>query len=238
MISIKKNEAPKLQKCTMKCDIQLDKKLNDYELTTFLNTHTSSIILGRPGSGKSSLLHSFFQSNKLLKGVYDNIFLFIPVSSLASMGDKNIYSTLSEDKVYHELTDENLSYVLEYINNEPESNNCIIIDDMGSHLKDTVILKKLKKCLFNMRHIHTSIFFLCQTWKSMPKELRSIVSNLFIFKVSKFEFESICEEIINIKRDCINDLMYLVYSEKFSFLFYNINSNRLFKNFDELILGN
>ena len=238
MLTIKKNDAPRLKVLPMNCDMQLHKKLDEYELTKYLNKHTSSIILGRPGSGKSCLMYSFFSSRKLLRNVYQNIFLFIPASSLASMGEDNLYKSLADDKIYHELTDENLTYVLDYMTNEPESNNCIIIDDMGAYLKDNVILKKLKKCLFNMRHIHLSIFFLCQTWKSIPKELRSVVSNLFIFKVSKFEFTSLCEEVVTIDKDNIPDLMKIVFSEKYNFMFYNINSNRLFRNFDEILVEN
>lgn len=236
MLTIIKHEAPKLKILPMNCDLQLDKKLDDYELTKFLNNHTSSIIVGRPGSGKSCLLYSFFSSKKILRDVYQNIFLFIPASSLASMGKNCLYNSLSEDKIYHELTIENLNFVLEYMDSEPEYNHCIIIDDMGAFLKDKIILKKLKKCLFNMRHIHLSIFFLCQTWKSIPLELRGIVSNLFIFKVSKKEFTSICEETIAIDKTKITDLMNTVFSDKYSFMFYNINSSRLFRNFDEIVI--
>lgn len=236
MLTLKKNNAPKLKVLPMNCDVQLSKKLDDYELTKFLNQHTSSIILGRPGSGKSCLMYSFFSSRKLLRNVYENVFLFIPSGSLASMGEDNLYRSLPDDKIYHELTIENLQYVLDYMENEATCNHCIIIDDMGAYLKDNVILKKLKKCLFNMRHIHLSIFFLCQTFKSIPKELRSVVSNLFIFKVSKFEFTSICDELITINKDCIQELMDLLYKDKYNFLFYNINSNRLFKNFDEILV--
>ena len=37
MISIKKNRAPILPQCKFLCDSKLDQKLDDYELTKFLN---------------------------------------------------------------------------------------------------------------------------------------------------------------------------------------------------------
>ena len=39
MISIKNNSAPTLPQCKFLCDGKLDKKLDDYELTHFLNCH-------------------------------------------------------------------------------------------------------------------------------------------------------------------------------------------------------
>ena len=64
MITIKENE--KLKKCQMKCDVPLDEKLNKYDLTRFLNCQQSTVICGQPGSGKTSLLYSFFKSKHLL----------------------------------------------------------------------------------------------------------------------------------------------------------------------------
>ena len=52
MISIKKNLAPKLPQCKFLCDGKLDQKLDDYELTKFLNAHTTTLFVGAPKSGK------------------------------------------------------------------------------------------------------------------------------------------------------------------------------------------
>ena len=76
MISIKKNLAPKLPQCKFLCDGKLDQKLDDYELTKFLNAHTCTLFVGAPKSGKTSLLYSLFKSKKLLRQCFENIFLF------------------------------------------------------------------------------------------------------------------------------------------------------------------
>ena len=80
MISIKKNRAPILQKCKFVCDGKLDQKLDNYELTQYLNAHTTTLFVGAPKSGKTSLLYSLFKSKKLLKQCFENIF-FIPTST-------------------------------------------------------------------------------------------------------------------------------------------------------------
>ena len=88
MISIKKNNKPELPVCEMLCDKPLHPKLNKYDLTTFLNCHQTAIFIGKPQSGKTSLLYSFMKSKKILSKVYDKIYLFQPEKSRASMKDK------------------------------------------------------------------------------------------------------------------------------------------------------
>ena len=66
-IHIKKNDAPKLPVCKMMCDGGLHEKLNDYELTKHINTHQVTVVVGSPGSGKTSMLYSLFKSKLMLK---------------------------------------------------------------------------------------------------------------------------------------------------------------------------
>ena len=60
MISKQQNEKPDLPLCQMNCDSGLHKKLNKYVLSSFLNAHSANLFIGWPGSGKTSLLYSFF----------------------------------------------------------------------------------------------------------------------------------------------------------------------------------
>jgi len=76
MISIKKNLAPILPQCKFLCDGKLDKKLDEYELTQFLNAHTTTLFVGAPKSGKTSLLYSLFKSKKLLCNALKIYFYF------------------------------------------------------------------------------------------------------------------------------------------------------------------
>ena len=73
MITIKENDKPKLKNCKLKCDVPLDEKLDKYDLTKFFNCHQSTVICGKPQSGKTSLLYSLFKSKHILKGVYDKV---------------------------------------------------------------------------------------------------------------------------------------------------------------------
>ena len=55
MIRIKENSKPNLPHCEMVCDGKLHKKLDKYDLTSFLNCHSMTLLIGKPRSGKTSL---------------------------------------------------------------------------------------------------------------------------------------------------------------------------------------
>ena len=223
MISIKKNIKPDLPVCTMLCDKPLHPKLDRYDLTSFLNSHQTTLLVGKPGQGKTSLIYSFMKSKKLLSKVYDKIYLFQPEQSRASMKDK-LFDQLPEEQKFDELTFENLQYVKD--NLEPDENTCIIFDDMGAYLKNNETRKLLKEMIMNRRHYKISIYFLVQTYYSIEKDVRKLFSNLIIFKISPHEMLNITSEQIEQHNDKINDLVKIVYDKKFNFLFINTESQR------------
>ena len=114
MISIKKHKAPPLKPCEMLCDQKLHSKLDRYELTSFLNSHTTNLLIGKPRSGKTSLLYSLFQSPKCLRKCYHNIYLFQPSHSRGSMKDK-LFDKLPETQLFEELDYESLDEVMDTI---------------------------------------------------------------------------------------------------------------------------
>lgn len=235
-ITIKINEKPHLPKCDFLCDVPLAEKLNEYELTRFMNSHSTNLFIGKPSSGKTSLLYSFFKSKKLFKKVFHNIYVFQPSRSRQSMSDK-LFDTLPADQLYEELDYENLNEVMSKCKaSDSKENNAILFDDMGAYLKDTEILKLLKELIMNRRHLHVSCFFLSQTYKSVPKEIRKLFSNIFLFRVSKHELEDVFSELIEQRKDDVLAISKLVFDKPFQYLFINTDTQRLFKGFDEIII--
>ena len=232
-MNLKINKKPKLKVTKMICDDPLHEKLNEYDLSKFLNCHSTNLIIGKPGSGKTSTMTSWFQSKLLLKKVYHTIYLFQPSHSTASLKE-NIFEDLPNK--YDELTYETLNDCLEKIKgDDPKFNNAIIIDDMTASLKDGDVKKLLKQLIYNRRHLRTSLFFLCQTYLSIERDIRKLFSNIFIFKVSIQELNLIFEEHIEIPKDDIATIREFVFDKPYQFLFMNTDSSRLFKNFDEIL---
>jgi hypothetical protein len=235
VITIKKNEAPSLATCEMVCDGGLHPKLNNFELTSFLNSHETNLMIGRPASGKTSLLYSFFKSPKVYRKVFHNIYLFQPSHSRASMKD-NIFAKIPEEQCYEELDYDSLNSVMTAIKAEDKKyNNCVIFDDMTASLKNADVKKMLKELIFNRRHLRTTIIFLVQTWYSVEKDIRKLFSNIFCFRVSKQELSTIFDEVVESKAKYINDIAKIVFDRPYKYLFINVNSQRLFDGFDELM---
>ena len=131
-----------MPQCQFLCDNKIHPKLDKYELMKFLKCHSTNLLIGKPRSGKTSLLYSLFKSKRLLKKCYENIFLFQPTHCRQSMKDKDLFDQLDDHKKYNELSYENLKYVVDTIKIEVEEenvNNCIIFDDMGAYLRDNKI---------------------------------------------------------------------------------------------------
>ena len=240
MITIKKHKHPTLTPCQMLCDKPLHKKLDKYGdgVLKFLNQHTTNLLVGKPRSGKTSLLFSLFENKDILRKVYHKIYVFQPSPSRASM-KKDIFGKLPADQLFNELTYENLDLVLDEIEATQDLNIAIIFDDVGASLKnyDTMIL--MKKLIFNRRHLRTSVFFLVQTYYSIPKDIRKLFSNLFIFRVNKNELMTIFDEIVEDKEitDIAPQISKLIYDKPYNFMFINTDTQRIFKNFDELIIS-
>ena len=76
MITIKKYKSPNLPKCQFLCDTKIHPKLDKYEIMKFLNCHSTNLLIGKPRSGKTSLLYSLFKSKRLLKNVMKIFFYF------------------------------------------------------------------------------------------------------------------------------------------------------------------
>lgn len=235
-IHIKQNDKPRLVTPTMICDNELHPKLNEYDVCKFLNCHQTSLMVGKPKSGKTSLLFSLFKSPKCLRKVYHNIFLFQPTASGMSIKD-NIFDQIPDEQRYDDLTEDNLDEVVDIIKNEDKKyNNCIIFDDQTAYLKDNDVQQKLKEVIFNRRHYRTSIFFLVQSYISVPLQIRKSFNNLFIFKVSKMELKTIFTELIERDKNIVEDLARIVYDQPHQYLFINTDTQRLFRGFDEILI--
>lgn len=238
MISIKKHKKPILTPCKMKCDQPLHKKLDKFELTKFLNQHTTNLLIGKPRSGKTSLLFSLFENKEILRKVYHKIYVFQPSPSRASMKN-DIFGKLPPDQLFNELNFENLDLVMDEIEATSDLNIAIIFDDVGASLKNFDTMNLMKKLIFNRRHLHTSVFFLVQTYYSIPKDIRKLFSNIFVFRVNKNELATIFDEIVEDKDmvDIAPQISKLIYDKPYNFMFINTDSQRIFKNFDELIIS-
>jgi len=149
--------------------------------------HFALIISGKPKSGKSTLALGLLTSkgkHRVYRGKFDNIIIFVPKHSLSSL-KHNPFKALSPEKVFSELTTENLTKAYEMVKSNAESGETtlIFLDDMASSLKQNMKTQELfNRICFNRRHLKTSVMFLVQTFKSIPVNCRKTASHVILFK--------------------------------------------------------
>jgi KaiC/GvpD/RAD55 family RecA-like ATPase len=242
-ITIKKNKALDLKTPEFTCDHNpIGEHLNKYDMLKHLNAYSTTCIIGKPGSGKTSLLVSFLSGrgkNKVFRKCFNHILLVMPESSRKSMKD-NIFQNHPEDKMYEELNMESINSIYEKLLNSTaeDENTLLILDDVGASLKNNDIQKVLRKIIFNRRHLKCHIVMLLQSFISCPKEVRKLFTNLFMFKPSKVEFQTLFDELFETAKDKAIDVMNVAYDKPHQYLMLNVESQRMYKGFDEIILSN
>jgi hypothetical protein len=235
-IEIKHNEAPKLKKPQFTVDSELHDKLNNYEITKLMNRHNFTLFLGKAGSGKSTLLISMLNTPSLFKRVYHTVILFCPANSRASIKN-DFWSILPEHQIYDELTEETLqdAFRVAQENALEGFKTLIILDDVQKALKGECE-KLLLSMVNNRRHNFLSIWLCCQTFNSIPRQVRQGLTDLFIFKVGGIEIKNIMDEIVELDAPVFRQILKIAYKNPHDFLFINHATQRIFNNFDEIII--
>ena len=97
------------------------------------------------------------------------------------------------------------------------------------------MLRSLKNIIANQRHLKVCNFILLQNFFSLDKSLRELANNIVMFKLNKSQTEKIFNESIESAKEKFNDIRNIVFDKPFSFMFINVPSQRIFKEWDEII---
>jgi len=138
--------------------------------------------------------------------------------------------------MYNELTIDSITDIytkLESYSDEKES-TLLLMDDVGASLKTNEIQIILKKIIYNRRHLKVKIIMLCQSFISIPKEIRKLINNVVLFKPAKVEMQNFLIELFEKNRDDVVDLLQL-YQSKGDYLMLNIDNQNIF-GFHEIII--
>jgi hypothetical protein len=252
------HSAPDLKIPRFSCDEPLALHLNKCEWTkACLNRHQTTIVLGIPGSGKTSLMQALFKSPLLLNGVFDKIYRFIPGYSMNSIDSEDVFSSLPDDQIIGDLTGEELNKVvgqLAKMSNDdkerekalkreaklgkPEAvrqlkrfyhrTKAIVYDDVQASLKDKELTKALDRLINNRRHFRVSQFILLQNFFALPKFARENATNIVVFHgLDKQQLKKLFEQVMFLEPNEY-ELLQREIPERHDFFVYNVSEKRIF----------
>lgn len=257
-LTVVKHDTPKLNIPEILCDRPLHKKLNKIPLLSLMNKSFCAAVLGRPGSGKSSLVHGFLSTKSMFFQVFDTICLFMPPNSRKSFKE-SIYEGLGEDQVFDTLNSANLQKAWEKAQSNAKQktpkNTLLIFDDVQQHFKGEA-QQLLLNIQSNRRHNYTSIIFVCQSYKKLPRPNRLGLTDMFGYNLTKDDLEDVFNELVDKPRASwdlfVRYYRNLVESQSHNrdehknkttkgdderlFIYFNTDANRHFINWNEVIV--
>ena len=230
---------PKLKMPEFKVDEPLSKHLEDDPLLSNMNKSFCCGLIGKAGSGKTSLMVSFLQTPKKFKKVFNKIYVFMPNSSRNSMKN-NIFDVLPEDQLFEGVSYEILSEVYERLLESTEDNHksLLVFDDVQSYLKNKEVEVNLLHIIANRRHLRCSFLIIAQNYNKIPKNIRQSFTDIFLFNVGKEEYINIYEENINLSKDDfskdLTEYRSIKKTESNSFIYIH-DKDKIFINWNEII---
>jgi KaiC/GvpD/RAD55 family RecA-like ATPase len=204
------------------------------------------LLVGSGGSGKTSLLLNQFRKGGSYHKKFHNLYLFTP--SISFMSVQN-HPFEKHDKVYHELTRDSLEELYSELKERKEDYdsdddeemeyNCVVIDDFASSLKEKDVQKLLNTMLIKARHLNTCFIFTLQSYLYFPKMLRKQTTYATIFKPkNREEWNSINQELLQMKEDDARKIYDYVFGQEYSHLDVDTIENKLYRNFNPLVITN
>jgi DNA replication protein DnaC len=232
---------PKMEKVKMMCDECIDNKMTKYPAVDCAFSQCNfTLICGKMGQGKTSLLISLIKKDAPLYHCYHHIYTIIPEISLHSISKKdNVFvNNIKPEYLYHEYNEEVLDELFQKLEGHAQENeySLLCIDDMGALFKkDKRALVILNRIITKMRHLKTTVFLLCQNIYQLPKTWREIATNLITYNLGKSQMGKIFAEFYDYKDEQFRQIMKL-YKNPHDWLLLNLKYNRLFFKFDKEIV--
>ena len=221
--------------------IQLYKNEGIKELSNnIFPPHFLLAIIGKPGSGKTSLLKHILKSDKFLFKKFNKVFIISP----SEYEFKQLF--LPKENFYNKLDIGWINNKIEQVKKECEQeykNILFIFDDVIAMLDSLKNNEEILSFIFNRRHKLNdkgmiSVMVTAQKFNKLPTAVRANLTELIFFKLNSIDYKTIFEDVIYDEKKKYEDVISLLNktSQYSNFIIYRIDINKFYYNFDEITI--
>jgi hypothetical protein len=160
---------------------------------------TTSLIIGKSGSGKTVLLYNLLKNNEFYGKSFDKMFLFSATAEIDDILDQlhipdaHKFSDLDEAIDALHMIHKHQREQIEEHGNHKAKQFCMIYDDILGHTRFINSTGFLQSATAS-RHYNETSFILTQHLRKIPKAIRLQGAAFYVFACSAAECETLCDE--------------------------------------------
>lgn len=184
------------------------------------------LIVGKPGSGKSTLIEEMLINPYFLNEKFDFVIIFSPYEFLNVECEKgvNYFNTFDLGIIYT---------ALDKINRDSQKycNLLVIFDDFISEIRKEAQNPKFTRLFYNRRHLIkngcVSFIMTSQKFVVTPPQIRPCINIIVLFQLNSSEYSSLKKDVCSwIDMKFIGNLL----KNMFDFIFINIINGNIYLN--------
>ena len=202
-------------------------------------------VVGKKGSGKSTLILSLLKSKLAFKHRFNHIWMFSPTAQGDSKYEKLVEELTDLDQYFDTCTEDVLSGVLSRITllnerwkrdaKKKEIRHLLILDDCMCDLSPSKAAT-LSRMVITSRHLHCSILIATQKYNAIPTLIRAQLDLISCFKSYNTREITTLQEDISIDPSAFYEIYEYCTEGPHSFMHVNLLTNPVtfYRRFDEL----